>query len=101
MFWFLRLFDSQNLEAGNIGTLGDKIQSMQLRRREVGKKDWTALIAYPVYDTDHLNFSFVDYFARGRKTKYEYSVNYILKDGTETSLHLCFCYKRILWCSYF
>lgn len=76
-------FDSQNLEAGNIGTLGDKIQSMQLRRREVGKKDWTALIAYPVYDTDHLNFSFVDYFARGRKTKYEYSVNYILKDGTE------------------
>lgn len=76
-------FDSQNLEAGNIGTLGDKIQSMQLRRREVGKKDWTALIAYPIYDTDHLNFSFVDYFARGRKTKYEYSVNYILKDGTE------------------
>mgnify|MGYP004471547627 CR=1 FL=1 len=76
-------FDSQNLEAGNIGTLGDKIQSMQLRRREVGKKDWTALTAYPIYDTDHLNFSFVDYFARGRNTKYEYSVNYILKDGTE------------------
>lgn len=76
-------FDSQNLEAGNIGTLGDKIQSMQLRRREVGKKDWTALVAYPIYDTDHLNFFFVDYFARGRKTKYEYSVNYILKDGTE------------------
>lgn len=76
-------FDSQNLEAGNIGTLGDKIQSMQLRRREVGKKDWTALTAYPIYDTDHLNFSFVDYFARGRNTRYEYSVNYILKDGTE------------------
>lgn len=76
-------FDSQNLEAGNIGTLGDKIQSMQLRRREVGKKDWTALTAYPIYDTDHLNFSFIDYFARGRNTKYEYSVNYILKDGTE------------------
>ena len=76
-------FDSQNLEAGNIGTLGDKIQSMQLRRREVGKKDWTALTAYTIYDTDHLNFSFVDYFARGRNTKYEYSVNYILKDGTE------------------
>ena len=30
-----------------------------------------------------MNFSFVDYFARGRNTKYEYSVNYILKDGTE------------------
>lgn len=56
---------------------------MQLRRREVGKKDWTALTAYPIYDTDHLNFSFVDYFARGRNTRYEYSVNYILKDGTE------------------
>lgn len=56
---------------------------MQLRRREVGKKDWTTLTAYPIYDTDHLNFSFVDYFARGRNTRYEYSVNYILKDGTE------------------
>lgn len=79
----LATFDSQTLEGGNIGALGSKIQSMQLRRREVGDVTWTTLTAYQVPDTDNLNFSFVDYFARGRNTKYEYSVNYILKDGTE------------------
>ena len=79
----LATFDSKTLEGGNIGALGSKIQSMQLRRREVGDVTWTTLAAYQVPDTNNLNFSFVDYFARGRNTKYEYSVNYILKDGTE------------------
>lgn len=76
-------FDSKTLEGGNIGTLANKLQSVQIRRREAGAKNWTILTAYPIPDTDHLNFSFADYFARGRNTKYEYSVNYILRDGTE------------------
>lgn len=79
----LATFDSKTLDGGNIGALGSKIQSMQLRRREVGDVNWTTLSAYQIPDTDNLNFSFVDYFARGRNTKYEYSVNYIMKDGTE------------------
>lgn len=79
----LATFDSQTLEGGNIGDLGNRLQSMQLRRREIGKSTWTILAAYPIPDTAHLNFSFADYFARGRETKYEYSVTYILKDGTE------------------
>lgn len=48
----LATFDSQTLEGGNIGALGSKIQSMQLRRREVGDVTWTTLAAYQVPDTD-------------------------------------------------
>lgn len=54
----LATFDSQTLEGGNIGALGSKIQSMQLRRREVGNVTWTTLAAYQVPDTDNLNFFF-------------------------------------------
>lgn len=76
-------FDSKNLEGGNIGDLGPKLQSMQLKRREVGSSKWTSLAGYLITDLDNLNFAFADYFARGRDTKYEYSVTYVLKDGTE------------------
>lgn len=79
----LATFDSKNLEGGNIGDLGPKLQSMQLKRREVGSSKWTSLAGYLITDLDNLNFVFADYFARGRDTKYEYSVTYVLKDGTE------------------
>lgn len=79
----LATFDSKNLEGGNIGDLGPKLQSMQLKRREVGSSKWTSLAGYLITDLDNLNFAFADYFARGRDTKYEYSVTYVLKDGTE------------------
>ena len=79
----LASFDSKNLEGGNIGDLGPKLQSMQLKRREVGTSEWTSLAGYLITDLNNLNFAFADYFARGRDTKYEYSVTYVLKDGTE------------------
>ena len=79
----LASFDSKNLEGGNIGDLGPKLQSMQLKRREVGTSEWTSLAGYLITDLTNLIFAFVDYFARGRDTKYEYSVTYVLKDGTE------------------
>lgn len=50
----LATFDSQTLEGGNIGALGSKIQSMQLRRREVGDVTWTTLAAYQVPDKQYV-----------------------------------------------
>lgn len=76
-------FDDKTLEAGNIGSFGKRLRSMQLKRRENGRNEWTTLAGYTITDTEHLNFSFADYFARGRNTKYEYCVTYVLDDGTE------------------
>lgn len=79
----LTTFDDKTLEAGNIGSFGKRLRSMQLKRRENGRNEWTTLAGYTITDTDHLNFSFADYFARGRNTEYEYCVTYVLDDGTE------------------
>lgn len=79
----LTTFDDKTLEAGNIGSFGKRLRSMQLKRRESGRNEWTTLAGYTITDTDHLNFSFADYFARGRNTEYEYCVTYVLDDGTE------------------
>lgn len=79
----LTTFDDKTLEAGNIGSFGKRLRSMQLKRRESGRNEWTTLAGYTITDADHLNFSFADYFARGRNTEYEYCVTYVLDDGTE------------------
>ena len=79
----LTTFDDKTLEAGNIGSFGKRLRSMQLKRRENGRNEWTTLAGYTITDADHLNFSFADYFARGRNTEYEYCVTYVLDDGTE------------------
>lgn len=79
----LTTFDDKTLEAGNIGSFGKRLRSMQLKRRENGRNEWTTLAGYTITDTDNLNFSFADYFARGRNTEYEYCVTYVLDDGTE------------------
>lgn len=79
----LTTFDDKTLEAGNIGSFGKRLRSMQLKRRENGRSEWTTLAGYTITDADHLNFSFADYFARGRNTEYEYCVTYVLDDGTE------------------
>ena len=79
----LTTFDDKTLEAGNIGSFGKRLRFMQLKRRENGRNEWTTLAGYTITDADHLNFSFADYFARGRNTEYEYCVTYVLDDGTE------------------
>ena len=76
-------FDDRALNGGNIGSLGNQLYSMKLKRREVGRSNWVDLAGYIITDTDNLNFLYVDKYARGRSTEYEYAVTYVLKDGTE------------------
>lgn len=76
-------FKEQSLVGGNVGSFGKLIESIQLNRREKGKKNWVTVAGYVVSDSEHLNFSFEDRYSRGRNTEYEYSVTYFLSDGSE------------------
>lgn len=76
-------YDDKELNGGNIGSLANQLYSMKLKRREIGRSNWVDLAGYIITDTDNLNFLYIDKYARGRGTEYEYAVTYVLKDGTE------------------
>lgn len=74
-------FDKKNLSASNFD-YGEDLQSLQLKRHEIGKP-WILLFERTINNSNDINFSYVDNFARGRDTEYEYALVPVLKNGQE------------------
>ena len=60
------------LTGGNIDYQLSTIQSIRLKRREFGTNAWMTIFEKQVSTKDDLSFAFIDSFAKGNNTHYEY-----------------------------
>ena len=75
----------QSSSGGNLPYILDNIGSFRLKRREVGAFEWTGLYEYTITDINNINFTYIDKFAKGRNTEYEYCIVPVSKEGVEQS----------------
>lgn len=81
-------YNNQDLVGGNLPYILGDIIALRLKRREVGTFEWTGLYEHPVTDLEHVNFTYIDRYARGRETEYEYCIVPVTQDGIEQSYNI-------------
>lgn len=85
---FISTFDNGDLVGGNLSYFIEDISSIRLKRREVGDFNWTGIYEYIVTDPKNATFTYIDPYARGRNTLYEYCVAPVFRDGTERNYNV-------------
>lgn len=69
------------LRGGNIDYEVERIQKLRLKRRIVGSYDWITLCEKPVGCAEDLDWLYIDSYAKGNGTEYEYSFVPVVQDG--------------------
>jgi hypothetical protein len=72
-----------DLTGGNLGYLASIVQSLRLKRREVGSQDWITLYEKEVHSAEDLDWVYIDKYARGRETEYEYAFCPLIQDSEQ------------------
>lgn len=76
-------FDNQDTSGGNMPYILDNISYFRLKRREVGTFEWTGLYEHYFTDINDINFSYIDKYAKGNNTEYEYCIAPVSSEGIE------------------
>ena len=85
---FLSDFENKDFVGGNLSYFIKDIVSIRLKRREIGKFNWTGIYKHDVSEPGDTTFTYIDPYARGRKTVYEYCIAPIFRDGTERNYNI-------------
>lgn len=76
-------FSGQTSSGGNLPYVLENIAYFRLKRREVGKFEWTGLYEHYFDDINDINFTYIDNYAKGNNTEYEYCITPVSYDGIE------------------
>lgn len=76
-------FNNQSTSGGNMPYILSNIAYFRLKRREVGTFEWTGLYEHYFTDINDMNFTYIDRYAKGNGTQYEYCIAPVSSDGVE------------------
>ena len=76
-------FNNQSTSGGNMPYVLSNIAYFRLKRREVGTFEWTGLYEHYFTDINDINFEYVDRYAKGNDTEYEYCIAPVSSEGIE------------------
>lgn len=76
-------FNDQSTSGGNLPYVLSNIAYFRLKRREVGTFEWTGLYEHHFTDINDINFEYVDRYAKGNNTQYEYCITPVSDEGVE------------------
>ena len=76
-------FNNQDTSGGNMPYVLSNIAYFRLKRREVGTFEWTGLYEHYFTDINDINFVYIDRYAKGNNTEYEYCIAPVSSEGIE------------------
>lgn len=76
-------FNNQDTSGGNLPYVLANIAYFRLKRREVGTFEWTGLYEHYFTDINDINFVYIDRYAKGNNTEYEYCITPVSAEGIE------------------